>query len=235
MIQLARNGALNGRGRTSARALISPHPLGGYLPALFQEDEFAQRWVSGLDAVLAPIFGSIDNFESYLDPLLTPPDFLDWLASWMGLVADETWPIERRRAFVSSASDLYRMRGTSRGLAAHIQIFTGGEVEIVEHGGSSWSATNGAPLPGSTGFDVVVRVHVADPSAVDAAKLDALVAAAKPAHLAHKVEVVTSAPAPRRRRATAAGSETPTVEERPADAPPPTDGDSAPPTESAEQ
>lgn len=230
MIQpLATNGALNGHGRAAARSLVSPHPLGRYLPALYQEDEFAQRWMSGLDGVLAPIFSSIDNFESYLDPRLTPPDFLDWLASWMGLVADETWPVERRRAFVSNASDLYRMRGTAKGLAAHVQIFSGGEVEIVEHGASAWSATNGAPLPGSSGFDLVVRVHVEDPSTVDGAKLDAVVAAAKPAHLAHKVEVLSSAaPTPRRRRtAPATTEETPTAEE-----PPASGGESTPPAES---
>jgi phage tail-like protein len=113
VIQVPSNGAANGHGhgRAGVKALVSPHPLGGYLPALYQEDEFAQAWLSGLDEVLAPIFNSIDNFDAYLDPRLTPPDFLDWLATWMGLVSDETWPVERRRAFVSSASDLQRRRG----------------------------------------------------------------------------------------------------------------------------
>lgn len=225
MIQVSSNGAPNGhgRGRTGVRSLVSPHPLGGYLPALYQEDEFAQAWLSGLDQVLAPIFNSLDNFDAYLDPRLTPSDFLDWLASWMGLVADETWPVERRRAFVSSASDLYRMRGTAKGLAAHVRIFSGGEVEVVEHGGSAWSGTTGGSLPGSAGFDMVVRVQTPDPSAIDLARLDALVAAAKPAHLTHKVEVVTSAPpAQRARRAPAP------AEPEPPEAPAAADDDSTP-------
>lgn len=220
MIQVNSNGAPNGHRRAAVKSLVTPHPLGGYLPALYQEDQFAQAWLSGLDEVLAPIFSSLDNFDAYLDPKLAPADFLDWLATWMGLIADETWPVERRRVFVSSASDLYRMRGTAKGLAAHVQIFSGGEVEIVEHGASAWSATNGAPLPGSSGFDMVVRVQVAEPSAVDAAKLDALVAAAKPAHLTHKVEVVSPAQAPRRKRA-AATEAAPAADETP-----PPDGDS---------
>ncbi len=238
MIQLngSRNGALDGHGRAAVGSLVSPLPLGRFLPALYQEDDFAQRWTSGLDDVLAPIFSSLDNFDAYLDPGLTPADFLDWLATWMGLVADETWPVERRRAFVSSASDLYRMRGTARGLAAHVQIFSGGEVEIVEHGGCAWSQTNGAALPGAAGFDMVVRVQVADPSTLDAARLDALVAAAKPAHLTHRVEVVSAAPTPRRRRApTTAAEAAPPADEPPganepprADEPPATDGDSPP-------
>ena len=215
MIQVASDSALNGHGRAGVKSLLSPHPLGVYLPALYQEDQLAQAWLSGLDDVLAPIFSSIDNFDAYLDPGLAPADFLDWLATWMGLVADETWPIERRRAFVSSASELYRMRGTARGLGAHVQIFTGGDVEVVEQGGSAWSATSGAPLPGSGSFDMLVRIRVADPSTVDTTKIDALVAAAKPAHLTHRIEVVASSPAPRRRRPAPAASEeaAPTSEE----------------------
>ena len=220
MIQVSKNGSLDGRGgRALVKALSSPHPLGGYLPALYQEDDFAQRWTAGLDSVLAPIFNTIDNFEAYLDPRLAPTDFLDWLATWMGLVADETWPVERRRAFVSQASALYRMRGTPRGLAAHVQVFTGGEVEILERGGSAWSAKAGGALPGSAGFDMIVRVRMDDPGAIDQARLDALVAAAKPAHLVHKVEVAgKETRKPRATRTLAAEAQTPAApEEKPSD------------------
>ena len=209
MIRTPTNGHLDGHRRALVKALVSPHPLGAYLPALYQEDEFAQRWTSGLDVVLAPIFHSLDNIEAYLDPRLAPADFLDWLASWMGLVADETWPVERRRAFVSQASALYRMRGTPRGLAEHVKLFTGGEVEIVERGGTARSATADAALPGSSGFDFVVRVRTADPASIDSARVDALVAAAKPAHLTHRVEVVAMEPAARPRRPRSAAAETP--------------------------
>lgn len=214
MIEIKRsaNGASNGaaQGREHVAALVSPHPLGRFLPALYQEDEFTQRWTSGLDEVLAPIFSSLDNFGAYLDPLLAPPDFLDWLGNWMGLVVDETWPVERRRMFVAHASALYRMRGTPAGLAEHVRIFTGGEVEIVEHGATAISTTAGAAMPGSQGFDFTVRVTVEDPTKIDGKRLDALVAAAKPAHLVHKVEVVgRTQQAPRQsRRAPAATAPT---------------------------
>jgi phage tail-like protein len=218
MIQLPANGSANGHSRAYAKSLTSPHPLGGYLPALYQDDEFAQRWTAGLDAVLAPIFNSIDNFEAYLDPRLAPLDFLDWLATWMGLVADETWPVERRRAFVSQASVLYRMRGTPRGLAAHVQIFSGGQVEILERGGAAWSTTAGAKLPGSPGFDLIVRVRLDDPASVDASRLDAIVAAAKPAHLTHRVELGAPAP-PRGKPGPPPEPEGPPPSERPTDDP----------------
>jgi phage tail-like protein len=226
--------ASSGAGTSSRAAvptLISPHPLGGSLPALYQEDEFAQSLTSGLDAVLAPIFSSLDNLEAYLDPGLAPEDFLDWLGGWVGLVVDETWPLDRRRAFISRAHELYRMRGTAKGLAAHVELFSGGQVEIEEPGGTSWSVTTGTAPPGSTGFNVVVRVRVDDPATVDQPRLNALVAAAKPAHLTHRVEVVAraapAAPAPRATRRRAEPAASPTEPH----AAPPDEPPSEPPTE----
>ncbi|MGA7987584.1 MAG: phage tail protein [Candidatus Dormiibacterota bacterium] len=215
--------------RASVTALISPHPLGEFLPAMYHEDTFAQSLTAGLDAVLAPIFSSLDNLEAYLDPALAPEDFLDWLGGWVGLVVDETWPLDRRRVFISRAHELYRMRGTAKGLTAHVELFSGGQVEVEEPGGTSWSATTGGALPGSAGFNILVRVRVDDPATVDQARLNALVAAAKPAHLTHRVEVVGKTPpaaaAPRAPRprpaappASAPGPESSSV---PTGAPPP--------------
>lgn len=187
--------------RAAVSALISPHPLGEFLPALYQEDEFAQSLTGALDSVLAPIFSTLDNLDAYLDPGLAPVDFVDWIGGWVGLVVDETWPLDRRRAFIARAHDLYRIRGTAKGLAAHVELFSGGQVEIEEHGGTSWSGATGGALPGSAGFDFLVRVRVDDPASVDQARLNALVSAAKPAHLTHRVEVAgkaqPSGPAPR--------------------------------------
>jgi len=174
-------------------SLASPHPLGQYLPSLYQEDDFAQRFLSAFDAALAPIFSTLDNLNAYMDPWLAPEDFLDWLASWFGLVLDEAWSVERRRALVANAFDFYRMRGTSRGLKAHVEVFTGGTVEVVDTGGLATSTTAGAPFPGSPNFAVLVRVQVDDPAAVNMVRLEALVMAAKPAHLTHRIQVVKRA------------------------------------------
>ena len=169
----------------------SPHPLIEGLPGLYQEDDFSRRWLSAMDEALAPVFLALDSLPAYLDPALTPEDFLDWLAGWVGVLLDENWPLERRRAFVANAAELYRLRGTPDGLAAHVHIFTGGEVEILETGGVSWSDRNGEELPGRAGYRVEVRVSGAD-IPVDEARLDALVATAKPAHVVHRVRVATA-------------------------------------------
>ena len=170
--------------------LETPHPLVAFLPALFQEDPFAQRFVSAFDEALAPIFLTLDNLTAYMDPWLAPEDFLDWLSSWLALSLDETVAIDRRRAFVAKAFDLYRIRGTVKGLQAQVEIFTGGSVEIVDTGGVASSSTAGASFPGSPNYAVLVRVHVDHPKAINVQRLDALVARAKPAHLTHKIEIV---------------------------------------------
>jgi phage tail-like protein len=184
--------ALNHR-RGLVRSLLSPHPLIEALPALYQEDGFTQRFMSAFDAMLAPLFASLDNFSAYLDPWLAPEDFLEWLASWFGMALDESWSLDRRRALVAKAFDFYRMRGTASGLKSQLEVLTGGTVELHETGGVTTSTTAGAALPGSPNFAVLVQVTVDDPSTVNVSRLDALVASAKPAHVTHKIEVVKRA------------------------------------------
>jgi len=178
------------QGRGLVRTLISPHPLGDALPALFQEDGFTQRFMSAFDTALAPLFATLDNFPAYLDPWLTPPDFLEWLGSWFGMVLDDAWSVERRRAMLANAFELYRMRGTVKGLKAQVETLTGGTTEIIDTGGVATSTKAGEALPGSPNFALMVRVTVDDPSTINASRLDALVAAAKPAYVTHKVQVV---------------------------------------------
>jgi phage tail-like protein len=172
--------------------MASPAPMGPTLPGLYQEDKFTQDFVSAFDEIMAPIMSTIDNFSAYLDPALTPEDFLDWLAGWVGVLLDETWPIERRRAFVAIASQLYKTRGTAAGLAAQVRLFTAGEVSIEESGGSAWSPTADAEPPGTADFSVTVKVKPPAKAKIEVARLNALVAAAKPAHVKHTVEVVAS-------------------------------------------
>jgi phage tail-like protein len=179
--------------RGGITGLRSPHPLGPTLPAIYQDDDFAQRMLDALDSVVAPIWSTLDNFDAYLDPWLAPDDFLEWLALWVGIALDESWDEHRRRTIVARAVELYRMRGTAAGLAGQVEIQTGGSVEIVENGATGWSVDPGGELPGSPEPLVVVRVTVPDPRAVDPGRLDALVAAAKPAHVMHRIELVKGA------------------------------------------
>lgn len=184
--------------------LVNPHPLANTLPGVYRDawideqrrtarEPFGTRFISALDTVLAPVLATLDNLPAYLDPDTTPEDFLAWLGEWVAASVDAGWSEDRRRAFVGQAAELYRRRGTAAGLHDHVQIHTGGLVEIVENGASSWSPKPDGKLPGSPEPVVVVRVTVTDPAAIDRTKLEALVRSSKPAHVVHRVEVVGEA------------------------------------------
>jgi phage tail-like protein len=176
--------------RGTLDGLATPHPLGAALPALYQEDDLTQRLLGAMDGVLAPVLSSLDNLDCYLDPALAPPDFVAWLAEWVGALVDETWPPERQRAMVARMVTLYRRRGTVGGLREHVELATGGDVEVEDNGKVSWSPSPQAPLPGSAGAYLTVRVRVDDPGSVDSSELERLVVAAKPAHVPHRLEVL---------------------------------------------
>ena len=172
--------------------LRSPHPLGPALPGIYQDDDFAQRFVSAFDEVLAPVFSSLDGFEAYIDPELAPADFVEWLAGWVALALDEGWPLERRRTLVARSVELYRMRGTARGLAEHVALFTGVEPELEESGGVAAAVEPGQALPGANEPKAVLRLKVPKPDAFDRRSLEALVEAVRPAHLPIGVEIVAA-------------------------------------------
>lgn len=180
----------HGHGRGTVDGYASPWPLIDNLPGLYQEDDLARELTRAFDEVLAPAIGAIDNFATYLDPALTPEDFLDWLSSWVGLMPDENWSLERRRAIVALAAQLYRNRGTVNGLLMHVKLFAAGEVQIIDNGGAAWSTTTDAAVPGKPQFGLTVRIKPAKKGSVDRDRLDALVNAAKPAHVPHMIEIV---------------------------------------------
>ena len=69
----------------------------------------------------------------YFDPYEAPEKFLPWLASWSAMVLEEDWPLEKKRRLIRKAIELYRIRGTVKGLKLFISLFTGHEPDIKEN------------------------------------------------------------------------------------------------------
>src|SRR3954452_9783680 len=170
--------------------LDTAQPIGPMLPAIYQEDEFSMRFVAGFGDGLAPSPVTLDWLIDYFDPAVTPTDFLDWLAAWVGIEVDESWETERRRAAVATAVEMYRMRGTISGLQANLEVLSGGQVEITDSGGVAFSTSPMGPLPGQDSPRLAVRVTVPGAEERQSKAIDAIVSAAKPAHVVHRVEVV---------------------------------------------
>jgi phage tail-like protein len=89
----------------------------------------------------------IDRLPQLFDPWLAPPDYLPWLASWVGLALPDDWDEYRRRRTVSEMVGVYRQRGSWDGLARLLDIFTAGPLEprIAIDDGSKLLAARLAP------------------------------------------------------------------------------------------
>lgn len=180
--------------RAAVPGLPSRHPIGEQLPALYAEDDLAQRFTAGLDTVLAPVFTTLDNLPAYFDPRIAPADFVAWLASWVGGADDPRWPVARRREAVLRAMDLHRLRGTRRGLVEALRLVLGVHAEVVEDGGATWSTTAGSTPPPAPSGEVLVRVWPASDDPVDPHRVRDLVRQMCPVHVTCRVDVL-SAPA----------------------------------------
>jgi len=215
--------------RGLVKDLGSPYPMAAGLPAIFQEeDPFTVRLTQAFDDSLAPVFSTLDNLAAYFDPRYAPEDFLGWLAGWVAIELDETWELERRRSAVLGGADQLRRRGTAIGLAAELELATGGTVEILESGGSAWSLDAGSPMVGAARPALLVRIRVDDPKRLDTERVEQIVAASKPAHVPHRVEVVGAGQAATRKSKKAPAAEATTedvadVADDSSDEPPPVD------------
>jgi phage tail-like protein len=165
------------------------------LPAVFQEDVVTGQLVGALDEVMAPALSAVDCLGAYLDPLLAPEDFLGLLSAWLGLEVDDRWPLARRRSATAGAIALHRGRGTAAGLREHLELLLPGGVEVVDSGGTSWSATpTDDPADDSADEIAPVTVRVRTGGAPDTedilAAVEDVVARVKPAHVPHVVTAV---------------------------------------------
>ena len=176
--------------RGGVAALATPHSLGETLPGIYRDEDFLQRFCAGLDEVLAPVLLTLDSMSAYIDPGTAPQDVLEWLAGWVGIALDGRHDTERRRAVVRSAFALHGVRGTAEGVRQAVALVFDGVPEVRDSGGTAWSVAAGGSLPGSDRQAMHVRLRVADRHSVDLQHLDAVVAAVKPAHVLHRVEVV---------------------------------------------
>ncbi|MBL7200023.1 MAG: FHA domain-containing protein [Anaerolineae bacterium] len=104
-----------------------------YLPYIYSEDPFLGRYLLIFEDLFGPLDQIAAHFDLYLNPRTAPESYLSVLANWLGLVLDERWPAERRRAVLDSAVELYDFRGTKKGLIKLLEASTDCRVEIQEN------------------------------------------------------------------------------------------------------
>ena len=168
-----------------------------YLPSVYQQDPFMRRLLLIFESVLVPLEQVVDMLPLYTEPEMIPEEFLPWLAHWVALSLDSAWPVERQRALVADAVEIYRWRGTKRGLKLHIATYTGIEPVIQEaqggfvlgrESGLGWT-TQLAVAPRNP-LLFIVTVPADNPRAIDPEVLRAIIEEDKPAHAVYRLRVV---------------------------------------------
>jgi len=187
------------QGRAEAPAVNGHHPPSrylDYLPALYRDDDFMGQFLRIFEDILGPIENTVGNLPLYFDPRLTPEAVLPWLASWVGIALDPALSVARRRELVARAAELYRWRGTRRGLSEYLHICTGVVPEITEHiSGMRLDPETKLGVDtrlGSSGaghyFGVTMRARA--PDKLDEKAVRAIIDAQKPAHTVYTLSVV---------------------------------------------
>lgn len=169
-----------------------------YLPALYRDDEMMGQLLLIFESIFKPIENTVDNLPLYFDPMMLPEPLLPWMASWLDLTLDSDWPLERRRLLVKSAAELYRWRGTKRGLTEYLRIYTGSTPQISEYiEGMSLDEETRLGINtklGSSGsgnhFTVVVDIDGNDYINIDTIK--SIIESQKPAHTVYTLQITKS-------------------------------------------
>jgi len=142
-VELQGNG-LNTPEVASLRAYASRFSyVNHYLPELYREDtfgddaeqngpatraDFLERFIDNFEGILTPLEDRIADSYLLTEAATTPAESLEWLASWIGVAFDSAYTEKQRRELLMATPELYRRRGTVRGLGLALDLATNGAV-----------------------------------------------------------------------------------------------------------
>jgi len=165
-----------------------------FLPPVFMKDPLMGQFLRIFEDILNPIENTVGNLALYFDPLLTPEPILPWLASWVDITLNPSWPLEQRRELVSKAAELYRWRGTRRGLTEYLRIYTGRRPEILEYipgmilDEKTQLGVNTVLGSSGTGHHFTVILEVDEKEKIDMQVVRNIIESQKPAHTSYTLQ-----------------------------------------------
>jgi phage tail-like protein len=117
---------------------VADQSLIDYLPHIYNRRDLTGRSFAGdflwvMQHIQAQTEDKLLHLEEYFDPHECPPEFLEYLASWVALVLEGDWPEHKKRSLIKKAVELYHLRGTPRGLRVYLRLFTGVDPIITEN------------------------------------------------------------------------------------------------------
>lgn len=95
-----------------------------FLPEIYQEIDFMGRLLKIFEQAFEPAVQTLDVLWAYLDPLTAPETLLPFLGYWVGWPLSPSLSRSRQRYLIRQAMELYRWRGTRRGLRLYLHLYT---------------------------------------------------------------------------------------------------------------
>lgn len=108
-----------------------------YLPAIYQtggREDFLGRFLGMFEAVYQDFEERIEDSTKQLNPMTAEPEFLRWLARWVGISNAHLWQEERLRLLLEGIGRKNLIRGTREYTEHMISTFTGERPFILEYG-----------------------------------------------------------------------------------------------------
>ena len=105
---------------------LRPHSLyPTFLPAIYREVDFIGRLLKIFEQSFEPVVDNLQGLWANLDPRTAPEALLPFLAHWVGWPSQVPWDLPQQRQLIQRAMEIYRWRGTRRGLRLYLHLYTG--------------------------------------------------------------------------------------------------------------
>ncbi|MGK7929651.1 MAG: phage tail protein [Spirulina sp.] len=95
-----------------------------FLPDLYREVDFVGRLLKIFEEAFEPDFHIASTLWAYLHPRMASEAMLPFLAHWVGWQFASTLSLQKQRTLIANAIEIYRWRGTRRGLRYYLHLVT---------------------------------------------------------------------------------------------------------------
>ena len=108
------------------QVLVRPSSLYlDFLPDIYRNVDFVGRFLKIFETTFEPAVDILEHQSAYLDPLTAPQAILPFLAHWVGWSFQGPLSLAQQRALIRYAMEIYRWRGTRRGLRFYLHLASG--------------------------------------------------------------------------------------------------------------
>lgn len=174
-----------------------------FLPVLYREVDFIGRFMKIFEEAYQPVIDSFNVMWANLDPLTAPRALLPFLAHWVAWPVDSIWNLHTSRRLIRRAVEIYRWRGTRKGLRLYLHLYTNlpldehlpneaeKHISITEPFGQSFvlrqAQLGEAVLGGGQSYHFVVRLRPDRPNSINEQLIRRIIDQEKPAFCTYEL------------------------------------------------